>query len=132
MLLRGGRDHAPVLVDDQRASAAGADIDAEELDNSLLFARRLSIACRAEVVDQFCNLFARADKVPNHSFSSTASGRVCGACRVHVDEQLLRGESRRIAGAITRIVCSTTCSDVAALGRLGELPYACKRHAALG
>src|SRR5579864_2389791 len=57
---------------------------------------------------------------------------VLRACRVHVDEQLLRGESGRIAVAITRIVCSTTCSDVAALGRLGELPYACKRHAALG
>jgi len=64
MLFRGGRDHAPVLVDDQRASAAGADIDTEELDNSLLFARRFSIACRAEVVDQFCNLFARAGNVP--------------------------------------------------------------------
>ena len=68
MLFRGGGDHAPLLVDDQRASASGADIDAEELDNSLLFARRFSIACRAEVVDQFCNLFALAGKVPNHGF----------------------------------------------------------------
>lgn len=131
MLFRGGRDHAPVRVDDQRASAAGADIDAEELDNSLLFARPFSIACRAEVVDQFCNLFARAGKVPNYSFPSTASGRVCGAGRVQVDEQLLPGESGRIAVAITRIVRSTTCSDVAALGRLGELPCVGKRHAAL-
>ena len=68
MLLRGGRDHAPLLVDDESTSAAGTDIDAEELDNFLLFARRFSIACRAKVVDQFCNLFARAGKVPNHGF----------------------------------------------------------------
>jgi hypothetical protein len=34
MLLRGGRDHTPVLVDEESARAAGADIDAEELDNS--------------------------------------------------------------------------------------------------
>lgn len=53
MLLRGRRDHAPLLVDDESARAAGADIDAEKLDNSLLFARSFSIACRAEVVEQF-------------------------------------------------------------------------------
>ena len=35
MLFRGGRDHAPLLVDDESARAAGADIDAEEMDNFL-------------------------------------------------------------------------------------------------
>jgi len=34
MLLRGGRDHAPLPVDDESARAAGADINAKELDNS--------------------------------------------------------------------------------------------------
>jgi hypothetical protein len=38
MLFRGGGDHVPLLVDEESASAAGADIDAEELDNSLLLA----------------------------------------------------------------------------------------------
>jgi hypothetical protein len=38
MLFRGGGDHAPLLVDEESASAAGADIDPEELDNSLLLA----------------------------------------------------------------------------------------------
>jgi hypothetical protein len=36
MLFRGGGDHASLLVDEESASAAGADIDAEKLDNSLL------------------------------------------------------------------------------------------------
>ena len=68
MLFRRGGDHAPLLVDEESARAAGADIDAEELDNFLLLAPRLSIACGVEVVDQFCSLFARAGNVPNHGF----------------------------------------------------------------
>ena len=54
-MLFGGRcNHAPVLVDDQSARPGGADIDAEELDNSLLRVRACADPTRlAEVVGQF-------------------------------------------------------------------------------
>ena len=53
MLFRGGGQHSPVLVNEESASAAGANIDAEKLDNSLLLARDSSAPIGlSDVVDQ--------------------------------------------------------------------------------
>ena len=54
MLFGSGCDDSPLLVNEQSARPSGADIDAKELDNSLLRVRPCADPVRlAEVIGQF-------------------------------------------------------------------------------